>query len=230
MTDGSLRYYTWMPDQDLYVSGKATAQWYGNWLDSRFVYNATEKDGLVLKDRRATIKVHIECGQLPEADIQQINLLNRVTSARWYMPDGFSANPAHFTSTTENLYDCGGTPMHLVKADSDSYLTTAIYIPPVDYSDIANAALRPSIQVLLGSDTASPRRVKVDITENVEPMYHYTYNLYVSKSFATVTLTAEAWDDGGEHTTASETPITIGTIDIDDWTPVTDTADPWNTI
>lgn len=228
-SDGNLRYYVWTPNQSLYVSGKVVAYWAGNWLDSRFVYNASEKDALVLKDRRATIKVHIECGQLAEADIQQINLLNRITSARWYVPDGLSANPAHFTGTTESLYDCGGTPMHLVKADSDFYLTGEVYIPPADYSDIANAALRPSIQVLLGSDTSYPKRVKVDITENVEPMYNYTYNLYVSKSSATVTLTAEAWDDGGEHTTTPETH-TVGTITLDDWTPVTNTADDWNTL
>jgi len=232
-SDGQLRYYSWLPNQELYVSGSQLTVWYGTWLGSQYVYKAKDNPSLALKDRRARLKVRIECGQLTEAYIQKVSIINRVKSACYYVPQGFSADPAHYITETVDLYDCGsGAPMHLVREDSDFWLSsTELMIPSLDYSDMDYAGMRPAIQVLMGDDTDHPAQAVVFITENVDPMKNYTYTLYVSKSYAIVTLTTSDWEDGGTHSTTTSEPVTtLGTITVDGWTPTTDTADPWNTL
>ena len=199
----------------------------GTWLAGEYVY--TSSTALTLRDRRAGISVHIECGELAEAYIQRVTLCNRITAGRWYLTAGFS--PAHFTSEDLVLYDCGGTPMHLRRSDGDDWTSTPRMIPATDYQAAANAPVRPQIEILLGDDPAHPSRALVDITETVSPMTDYTYHLRVSKSHVVVTLTAGAWDDGGVVSSEdAESPGVIGTVGVDGWTahPGSTDTDDWN--
>ena len=225
--DGTLRYLPWTPDTQIHISDPVPATLSGTWLDGEYVY--TSSTALTLRDRRASLSIRIECGELAEAYIQRITLRNRITAGRWYLTSGFSTD--HFTAGDVVLYDCGGTPMHLLRSGGDDWTSAALMIPAIDYHATAFAGLRPQVEILLGNDPAHPSRALVDITETVCPMTDYTYHLRVSKSHVVVTLTAGAWDDGGTMASDdSELPGVIGTVGVDGWTANsgdTDTDD-WN--
>ena len=225
--DGSLRYYSWEPDRELYVSDPVPVTLSGTWLDGEYVYASST--ALVLRDRRAGLCVRIECGELAEAYIQRITLRNCTLAGRWYLTTGFST--AGHTSGDVVLYDCGGAPMHLVRADGGSWTSARQTIPAIDYQAAANAELRPQVEILLGDDSAHPSRALVDLTEPVSPMTDYTYCLRVSKSHVVVTLLTAAWDDGGTLSgDDSESPGVIGTVRVDGWTTPEGAyvADAWN--
>ena len=231
-SDGYQRYYPWTAATatSLFVSEPVIAGLSGSWLAGEYVYKPSTRDALTLKNRSASIKIQIECGAQEYADIQSVALLNLVTDARWYMTSGFSATPAHYTisPTPSSLYDCAGTPMHIVKANNDSWTSSEVYIPSIDFSDNTFAAMRPVIEVELGSDTAHPSTALIDITEKVDPMKNYTYNLYVSKSVVIISLSVAGWDDGGTiNSTDSENPGIIRTVTVDEWSDGgSNTADP----
>jgi len=222
-------YYPWTSDAEFYVSDAVSATVSGCFLDGEYVYTSSAKEALRLRDRRARIYVHIECGGLSEAWLQSVSLLNCVNSARWSLLSGFSASD--YTVETAGLYDCNDSPQHLVKARGDGWDSDReVFLPSIDYSDPGYVSLRPQIRILMGDDTDHPSQALVDITVPVEPMKDYTYNLYISKSNVTVTLAASAWDDGGTHGTVDdEAPAYIGTFDIAGWDDggINDAAD-WN--
>ena len=222
---GSQRYYAWTPSTELYVSEAVPVILSGTWLGGQYVYESSS--ALELKDRRASIKVHIECGELSTAYIQSVTLLNCVTSARWDLVSGFSN--ANYTTGSYTLY--GGDVLQLVKDNNDEWNSTPVYIPSIDYSGSDYAAMRPQIQVLMGNDPAHPSSAVIDITEKADPMMNYTYKLYVSKSDVVITLTAMSWDNGGEHASSdTEEPGKLGTVTITGWTDggAYNTKD-WNT-
>lgn len=228
---GSQCYYAWTPSTELYVSKAVPVTLSGTWLGGQYVYESSS--ALELKDRRASITVHIECGELPTAYIQSVTLLNCVTVARWDLVSGFSN--ANYTTGSYSLFDYSsdnaGTVLRLDKADDGSWNSTPVYIPSIDYSGSDYAAMRPQIQVLMGNDPAHPSSAIVDITEKADPMMRYTYNLYVSKSDVVITLTAMSWDNGGEHASSdTEEPGKLGTVTITGWTDVdASNTDDWNT-
>lgn len=227
----SQRYYAWTPSTELYVSEAVLVTLSGTWLGGQYVYKSSS--ALDLKDRRASITVHIECGELSTAYIQSVTLLNCVTSARWDLVSGFSN--ANYTTGNYSLFDYSsdnaGTVLQLDKADHDIWNSTPVYIPSIDYSGSDYAAMRPQIQVLMGDDPAHPSSAIVDITEKADPMMHYTYNLLVSKSDVVITLTAMSWDNGGEHASSdTEEPGKLGTVTITGWTDGgASNTDNWNT-
>lgn len=229
---GSQRYYAWTPSTELYVSEAVLVTLSGTWLGGQYVYESSS--ALELKDRRASIKVHIECGELSTAYIQSVTLLNCVTAARWDLVSGFSN--ANYTTGSYPLFDYSsdnsGTVLRLDKADHDSWNSTLdVFLPAIDYSGSDYAAMRPQIQVLMGNDPAHPSSAVIDITEKVDPMMHYTYNLLVSKSDVVITLTAMSWDNGGEHASSdTEEPGKLGTVTITGWTDGgASNTDNWNT-
>lgn len=231
-TDGSRRYYPWTPGTELYVSEAVSATLSGTWLSGEYVYESSA--ALTLKDRRARIWVHIECGELSTAYIQSVTLLNCMTSGRWYLTSGFSTS--NYSTGTYSLFnyvsDNAGNFLQLVKANPDSWTSTAeVFLPSIDFSNSDFAALRPQIQILMGDDPAHPSTAIVDITEPVEPMKNYTYNLYVSKSNVVITLTTESWDNGGTHSSVdTEEPGVIGSVSVDAWTDGgSSNSDNWNT-
>ena len=234
---GYLRYYSWSPDDPLYVSESVAVSINGLWLDGEYVYASTDRDALELKDRRSRIYVHIECGEISEAYIQQVNILNKVYEARWYMSQGFSYAEGEYDTETVNLFDCGGTPMYLEKptvSNPDPPVSTwtspsGVMVPAIDYSNLNYAAMRPSIEVLMGDDPLNPATAVVEIAKPVLPMVDYTFNLYVSKANVVLTLTSAPWDDGGTHTVVTESPAYIGTFAIEGWEDGgTSTATGWN--
>lgn len=230
-------YWPWTPEREFYVSDAQTVSLAGSWLDGSYVYESSSVEALTLKDRRARFSIHIECGELEEAYLQSVTLRNRVNTARWYPGQGFSVD----NYTTEDLayYDCGGSPMHLVRADGDTWnssdaLVSAVpevFLPALDYSDAAFTALRPQIEVLLGDDPSHPVAARIFITENVLPMKNYTYNIYISKYNVTVSLTASDWEDGGDlDVLGDESTALLGTFDLGGWTDGGNLGtDDWNT-
>lgn len=237
----SRKYYPWTPSTELYLSGPSLVTLAGTWLNGEYVYTASSKEELALKDRRARIYVQIECGAQADAYIQSVKILNAVNSARWYVPNGFSATPEHYTTASPiALSDALGTPLagnplHLVRANSDVWKsTTELFIPAIDYSNgDVYTDMRPRIEVLLGTDLDHPARAVVSISENVEPMMNYTYYLYVSKSNVIISLTSSSWDsvpDPDVLNTTTESPCFIREISIDGWTANSgDTnTDDWN--
>ena len=229
---GSQRYYAWTPSTELYVSEAVPVTLSGTWLGGQYVYESSS--ALELKDRRASITVHIECGELSTAYIQSVTLLNCVTAASWDLVSGFSN--ANYTTDSYTLFnytsDNGGNVLQLVKENNDEWNSTLdVFLPSIDYSGSDYAAMRPQIQVLMGNDPAHPSSAIVDITEKADPMMHYTYNLYVSKSDVVITLTAMSWDNGGEHASSdTEEPGKLGTVTITGWTDGgASNTDDWNT-
>ena len=226
------KYYPWNPSIEYSISDPVGVNFAGSWLEGEYVYTSLSKENLNLKNRRASLKVHVQCGALSDAYIQSISLLNAVNSARWNLLTGIDTSPSLYSTTTTVLYDCGtGAPEHLVKANSDVLLTSSAYLPPVDFSDDAYADMRPRIQVLMGNDKDHPFKAIVDITEKMDPMKEYTFNLLVSKSEVVVSLSTADWDDGGTISSVSdESPAYIGTVSVDGWTDNGSvTADNWNT-
>lgn len=238
-SDGNLRYYPWTPATatDIYVSEPVVTPLTGTWLDGEYVYESSRRSALTLKNRSASIKVHIECGAQDEADIQSVALLNLVTAARWYMTSGFSATPAHYTIDSYTLFDylTNGGIMTLTKETLEdpafTWTSSKVYLPSIDFSDNTFTAMRPVIEVRMGDDPAHPAIALIDITEKVEPMKNYTYNLKVSKSQVYIYLTVAAWDElpGGDiNSTDSETHGLIRTVSVSNWTNVELTAQDWN--
>ena len=236
--DGSLRYYNWIPGDAVYVSEGAFAYFRGSFFNGQFIYEASNtntNNPLRLKDRRSKVDIHIECDKLPKAYIQKVILNNCVRNARWYFPGGFLASDTHYGTQNVVVRDFA-TPRELVKANGDYWWSkedsdaTTVYIPSIDFSNDDFATLRPQIEIWLGSEPPKHFTAKVDITEKFEPMMDYTYNLVVSKSTVEITLTAKPWDTlPGDINTQSETPAKIGTVTIEGWETVTDTADDWAT-
>lgn len=230
-SDGQLRYYEWTSSTELYIGTGVAAGLDGAWLDGEYVYSATSNENLVLKDRRARLYIHIACGAQYEAYIQSVTLLNRVNQARWYLPTGFSAS--NYTTDDVVLYDWSVSGLnHLVKEPETSWTSTAeVFLPAIDFSDSSFDAMRPQIEVRMGNDTDHPSVALIDITQCIEPMMNYTYNINVSKSYVVVTLSAGAWDDGGTISSDdTETPAIIGTINLSGWDDNgTNNTDNWNT-
>lgn len=227
--DGGIYYYNWMHNEEFYISEKRNAYNRGTYLDNSYIYNSSTK--IVLKDRRARINVHIECGQLEEAHIQRVTLSNRVYSARWSLLNGFSSS--NYDTDNVNLYDCGGTPAHLVKDDGDVLETDEnVFLPSIDFSDVAFSAMRPRLDIRLGSDTSHPSIARVTLAKNIEPMKDYTFYIYVSKSYVQIALSSSDWDNGDTFATDhSESPRLMGTVSLYGWEDDEPTAetDGWNT-
>lgn len=239
---GSLRYYPWTADHatDLYVSEPVIIPLSGSWLGGEYVYKPSTREALTLKNRSSRIYVHIECDALSTAYIQSVRLLNCVTEARWYMTTGFSTS--NYTADSYSLFnyiiDNAGVVLTLTKADPEHPEIPAVtwtsddevFLPSIDYSDNTYSAMRPMIQVLMGENTDHPATALIDITENVEPMKNYTYNLKVSKSQVSIYLSVASWDDGGTISSVdNEEPCLIGTVTVDGWSNGgTNTAEPWN--
>jgi len=238
-SDGSsMRYYDWNPNDAVYVSNGVFSMFTASWFNYQLIYQASTSSDMRLKDRRSSVDIHIQCGELPVANIQKVILKNCVRAARWYFPDGFLASDANYALSDVTVREFA-TPLELVKAHGDEWSSatdtdaTTVYLPSIDWSDLDFAALRPQIEIWLGNDPAKHFTAKVDITEAMEPMMHYTYNLVVSKSSVIITLTAGPWDTPSSaqsvRNTADETPAVIRTVTIEGWDPVTDTADDWAT-
>lgn len=232
-SDGSLRYYPWTAATatDIYVSAPVVSTLSGTWLDGEYVYASSTRGALNLKNHSASIKIHIECDALSTAYIQRVTLLNCVTSARWYLTSGFSTTPEHYTTGSYTLFDysTNGEIMMLTKDPEVSWTSsTEVFVPSIDYSDNTYSAMRPVIEVRMGNDTAHPAIALIDITEIVEPMKNYTYNLKVSKSQVYIYLSVASWDDGGTiNSVDNEAPGLIGTVTVDGWSDGgTNTADP----
>lgn len=237
--DVDRRYYTWTPNAEVYVSDGALAHFADSWFDGQLIYEASTNEQMRLKDRRSTVDIHIECGEIPVTDIQKVILNNCVRTARWFLPGGFQATDTHYGTPEDIVVRNFATPLELVKVNGDEWSSatdpdaTTVYLPSIDWSNPDFATLRPQIEIWLGSDPSKHISATVDITEKMEPMKHYTYNLVVSKSTVNITLTAESWDTPStaqsERNTAVETPAVIGTVTIEEWTSVTNTASDWAT-
>lgn len=226
--DAGRAYYQWEPDIPMYVSESVAGVVRGSYFGGMYVYTSSSNENLLLKDRRARIYVSVACGVLDEAYIQEISLTNRVNSARWYMTQGFSNS--NYTTGTFSLYNCGGTPEHLVKANNDTLKTTVnAYLPSIDFSDATNAAMRPRLEIKMGSDTSHPTVARVTLDRNIEPMTDYRYYLYVSKSYVQIALTASEWDVESTQTAAgNETPRYLGAVSLSGWDESDLNTGGWN--
>ena len=235
----SLRYYLWTPTTatDIYVSDPVLTTLAGSWLDGEYVYASSTREALKLKNRSARIRVHIECGKLGRAEIQSVTLLNYTTSARWYMTTGFSSDDGHYTMGSETLfhYSTDGGIMTLKKEDSEgpevTWTSDYMFIPSINYRGNVYSAMQPVIEVRMGSNTAQPAIARVRITENVEPMKNYTYNLKVSQSQVIISLSVDDWDElADDIDSVDEAPEVIETVTVGGWTDGgTNNASEWNT-
>lgn len=232
-SDGNRRYYHWLPSSNLSVSDPVSTTLFGSFLDGQYVYESSSKEELVMKNRRARLYIHIECGELSTAYIQSVELLNCVTAARWYLTTGLSAS--NFTTGSYTLFDYvsdnAGSVLNLVKNSVVWDSTLEVFLPAIDYSSNTYVAMRPQIKVLMGNDPAHPSEAVVDITEPMDPMKNYTFNLLVSKSDVIITLIAAPWEDEGTISSVdNEEPAVIGTVTIDGWTDGgANNTDNWNT-
>lgn len=223
-------YYEWNAAKKLYLSETKEA-YYDPWFDGQYIFDFSE---LKMIDRRATLSVHIECKEQPVADIQSVSL-KYVNTARWYLPSGFSRAASTYTTDTVTWFDCGGEAsniIHLERENGDSWDSPAEgqYILPLDYSLDENAGMRPQVIVGLGTNTSKPRQVILSFSQKLEPMTHYTLDLFVSKSMLSFVLKATDWYDGGTIPTEDETWATIATGIAEEWDQGgTITADDWNT-
>ena len=230
--DVSGRYHTWDPNSSLYISDPVVASLSGSWLDNEYVYSSSTKISPTMLDRRARLKIHIECGALETANIQTVSLNNCVTGGRWYLVDGFSAsnytvaNQALFNYVTDNA----GVILPLVKNTTSWTSTAIVYLPAIDYSLSAYEDLRPSIEVEMGDSPSNPVTATIPILEQMFPQKIYTYNLYVSKSYVSVSLSVSEWDNGGTSNSADQSFGHIGNFSITGWDDngTLDTTD-WNT-
>lgn len=236
-------YVDWTPDKALYISDPpaSNSPFSGSWLDGQYVYTSGGEGARVpdLLDRRATIAIEIKCGELATGSVQSVTASNLVVSDRYYLRKaaasedvqvGFTLNNAadyrHADlSGTQTLFDCGGTPMTLVKANGDVWLSTdagpenRLYLPSYNYADeTMDDNLRPVVTVKLGADPADPFVAKVVLNQKLDPMKHYIYTLYLSKAHVDITLTPIDWDDLGSMDASSVTPTYLGSVDYDtDW-------------
>lgn len=236
-------YVDWTPDKALYISDPpaSNSPFSGSWLDGQYVYTSGGEGGRVpdLMDRRATIAIEIKCGELETGSVQSVTASNLVVSDRYYLRKaaasedvqvGFTLNNAadyrHADlSGTQTLFDCGGTPMTLVKANGDVWLSTddgaenRLYLPSYNYADeTMDDTLRPVVTVKLGADPADPFVAKVVLNQKLDPMKRYIYTLYLSKAHVDITLTPIDWDDLGSMDASTVTPTYLGSVDYDtDW-------------
>ena len=215
-------YVTWTPSSPLYISDPRTASFTGSWLDGEYVYTSSSKVS-DLVDRRASVTVHIECGELDEGDIQSVTLNNRMTTARYYLmaktpyAKGFSWADGHYTTGAQPLYSCGaGSPLHLDKSNGDHWDSEKIYFPDAPFSDNTLEPIRPEFVIMLGADKAKPFKARVVLNQDLSAMTHYTLKLLISKAVVHATLTASAtWDAGGTMTTLDDSALNVGTFSVE---------------
>ena len=215
-------YVNWTPGAALFISDPAGATFTGTWLDGEYVYTSSTKVP-ALRERRASVTVHIECGDLDEGYVQSVTLTNHITSARYYLMEktpyarGFSYADGHFTTAGEVLYDCGaGDPQHLEKANGDYWNSAMIYFPEAAYSENSLESIRPEFIVMLGSDKAKPFKARVVLNQDLTAMTHYTLTLRISKAIVYATLTASAtWDAGGTMTVLDEPSDNVGSFSLE---------------
>lgn len=235
--DGNRAYYPWENEKVLYIS--ETDRIYrleGTWLNGEYVFSLTQnKEPLKLIDRRAKFSVRVYCQDQPTAYIRSIQF-EYISKARWYLPEGFSTDKAHYTTEADYLYDYtegryneGGQPLKLVRDNGDVLTTDKIYILPLNYSLKEYVDMQPLLTVTLGQ--IKPIPVPVRISQDIKPERDYVLSLEVSKNHVSFALEALPWDDGG----ISETPeieewgtiefgdgntewdLPGGTIDTEDW-------------
>ena len=232
MSDDGKTYFPWDAEKTLYLSDSKPVFWQGSWIGGNYIYDPRTEEELKLIDRRARFFVHIECGELDEADIQAVRL-TYVNTARWYVLGGFSAAEGHYTTTMSYLYDhtVDGGIKHLEKSSGDVWDSDGSYILPLAYkSENQYQTMQPQLEVLLGTDT-EPGRTTINLSEDIEPMKDYLLTLRVSKQYIWCRLTALDWYDVNPVSTSDEewakiainngvnpwdTPAPIGT---DDWNP-----------
>lgn len=200
--EGARYYYPLDTDKALFISEPRGLNAYGSWAENQYVYKPEQK--LTLKERRARFSVHIECGELDNADIRAVTL-NHITQARWYIYGGLSTDAGHYSKTSETLYE--GGIIHLDKGGASvedrEWNSAQTYILPFDYSLETAGDMQPVLEILLGAG-ATPGRSVVRLSELVEPMKNYVLNLSVSKQFIYCKLTAEDWYNGGTIETVDE--------------------------
>lgn len=227
--DGSLRYYPWTPSSELSISDPAIVTHSGTFLSGQFIFNS--EDELTLINRRARISIHIECGESDYAYIQRVRLINCVTSARWYLTTGFSAeNVVHDGSYV--LYDCNGSPLLIEKNTDHSYWasTAPVYLPPMNFSSNDFASCRPRIEVLMGNNTSNPTSALVTLSQDMDARKDYSFYLRVSKTNVSVSLAASDWEtDDPVNSEDAGTPSDIGSFALtDSWTDNgVSSTDPW---
>lgn len=215
-------YVTWTPDAQLFISDPRAGTFTGTWLDGEYVYTSAAKVP-VLRERRASVTVRIECGELTEGDIQSVTLTNHIKSARYYLmakepyEKGFSWADGHFTTGPSVLFDCGaGAPDHLVRADGDYREYEKVYFPAAGFSDNALEPIRPEFIIMLGGDKAKPFKVRVVLNQDLDAMTHYTLTLLISRAIVDATLTAVAtWDAGGTLTVLEDDGLNAGTFPVE---------------
>jgi hypothetical protein len=215
-------YVTWTPDARLFISDPRSGTFTGTWVDGEYVYTSKAKIP-VLRERRASVTVRIECGELTEGDIQSVTLTNHIKTARYYLmakdpyAKGFSWADGHFTTGPAVLYDCGaGAPDHLVRADGDFREYDKIYFPAAGFSDNALEPIRPEFIIMLGGDKTKPFKVRVVLNQDLDAMTHYTLTLLISRAIVDATLTAVAtWDAGGTLTVLDDDGLNAGTFPVE---------------
>ena len=205
----SKSYFTWNANEPLFISEKEYLSLFGSWAEGEYVYKPSQSEALTLKEQRAKFSVHIECGDLKQADIQSVTL-NHITQTRWYIYGGISTDESHYSKSTESLYNYStdGGIIHLDKTgeteEEREWSSTSSYILPFDYSLETSSSMQPELEIQLGTDTDKPGKAIVKLSATIEPMKNYIYNLFVSKQYIHCTLTAEDWYNGGTIKTIDE--------------------------
>jgi len=241
--DDVYAYVNWRPDVPIYISDAPTTNvpYAGSWMDGEYVYTSEAKVS-ELMDRRASITIRIECGELDAGDLQQVAVTRWIKSDRYYLrgtaaetiKTGFSLlnTPAANRHATLNapgesivLFNhlTDGGIKHLTKSPAVTWTSTVpAYFPAFDFADEnLDDSLRPVFTVTLGADPTNPIRAKVVMNQKLEPMKNYIYTLYLSKARIDLHLTVTDWNTDVENDAGSASPVYLGSI-----TPVS--GDAWD--
>lgn len=236
--DNVYAYVEWVPDRALYICEPPAQNgtFSGSWMDGQQVYASSSKVP-ELVDRRASVRLKIQCGQLDEGSIQQVAVTHYVKSDRYYLRatasesilQGFTfkndpAGNRHFVFNAEDdpivLFDqaADGGLLHLSKTpgagEVESWTSSVpVYFPAFNFADEnLDDALRPVFTVKLGEDTSKPLVARVVMNQKLEPMKHYVYTLFLSKAHIDLQLTVYDWDADLESSVGTADPIYLGAI------------------
>ncbi len=210
----------------IYISEPVPGSFSGSWVDREYVYDSDASLSGSMKDPRAAVKVHIECGRLDEGDVRSVVLSNRLTQARFYLESkddigrGFYLeDPSLITFDAQTLYTCPpGAPMHITQDPSTQWTSAEILLPAMAYSALPDTR-RPVLTVVLGDASLSePFTARVVLNQDLEPMKEYTYTLRISKAYVhTYFSPSLSWDSAGNiQSIDGGAPIYLGAAQIDD--------------
>ncbi len=208
----------------IYISEPVPGSFSGSWVDREYVYDSDASLSGSMKDPRAAVKVHIECGRLDEGDVRSVSVANRLTGARFYLegkddiPRGFYLDDeSTYTTDSRTLYTCpAGSPMHITTDPATEWTSEEVLFPAMAYSTLPDTR-RPVVTVVLGAASLEqPFTARVALNQDLEPMKEYTYTLQISKTYVYVYFAPTlSWDAGGNIQSVDDAePVCLGAVEL----------------